>query len=130
MTVTSLPLTSRRLPAWGVLLAAPLAALVVWVLAGPVLDVTLVAGEPPITIGPASIVPVAVVATLAAWGVRALFFRRHRTGWFVTCGAILLVSLLGPLGAATPAAILWLALMHVTVGAVAAVGLAPSRIEA
>ncbi|WP_028049242.1 DUF6069 family protein [Cellulomonas sp. URHD0024] len=128
MSATTVPATTvRRIPAWAVVIASPLAALVVWAIAVPLLDVPLVVGDPPYTVGPVSVVLVAVVATLAAWGVRALLFRRRRTGWFVTCGAILLISLLGPLGAATPAATLWLALMHVTVGTVLTLGLAPSR---
>ena len=128
MTTTVVPATTtRRVPVWAVVITAPLASLAVWVLADPVLDVPLVAGDPPTTVGPAAVVLVAVLAALAAWGVRALFFRRHRTGWFVTCGAVLLVSLLGPLGAATPAATLWLVLMHLTVGSVVTLGLAPAR---
>src|SRR5689334_13336859 len=99
MTTTAVPArTARRIPAWAVVVSAPLAALAVWALSS-ITDVILEAGDPPVTIRPASVAVVAVATALAAWGVRSLLFRRHRTGWFVTCGAILLVSLLGPLGA-------------------------------
>ena len=128
MTTTTVTATTvSRVPAWAVVVTAPLAALAVWAVASVVLDVSLVAGNPPTTVGPAAVVLVAVVVALAAWGVRALFFRNRRTGWFVTCGVILLVSLLGPLGAATPAATLCLAALHLTVATVVTLGLAPRR---
>ena len=127
MTTTTVSTrTARRVPAWAVVAGAPLAALVVWALAS-LTDVSLEAGDPPTTIGPAAVVIVALATALAAWGVRSLLFRRHRTGWFVTCGVILLLSLLGPLGATSPAATLWLALRHATVAAVVVLGLAPAR---
>jgi cell division protein FtsW (lipid II flippase) len=127
MTATAVPTsTARRVPAWAVVVAAPLAALAVWALAS-LTDVSLEAGDPPTTVGPAAVVIVSVVVALAAWGVRNIVLRRRRTGWFVTCAAILLVSLLGPLGASSAAATLWLALMHVTVAAVVTLGLAPRR---
>ena len=128
MTTTTVPTsTARRVPAWAVVVATPLAALSVWALSDLVFSVPLEAGSPPSTIGPANVVAVALVVALTAWGVRTLLFRRRRTGWFVLCGSVLLVSLLGPLGAASPAAILCLALMHVTVAAVITLGLAPRR---
>ena len=125
-TTTAVTTTARRVPVWAAVVGAPLAALVVLAVAS-LLDVTLVAGDPPVTIGWSSVVIVSVVVALAAWGVRSLFFRRHRTGWFVTCGVLLLMSLLGPLGAATASATLWLALMHLAVAAVVVPGLAPRR---
>src|SRR5689334_7496319 len=109
-TTAAVPARTRRVPAWAVVVGAPLAALAVWALAS-LTDVTLEAGDPPTAIGPAGVGVVAAATALAAWGVRSLLFRRHRTGWFVTCGALLLASLLGPLGATSPAATLWLALM-------------------
>ncbi|WP_426593579.1 DUF6069 family protein [Cellulomonas sp. McL0617] len=128
MTAIAVPtVTARRVPVWSVVVAAPLIALVVWVLADPVAGVALAAGDPPVDIGPAAVAIVSVLAALAAWGVRSLFFRQRRTGWFVVCGAVLVVSLLGPLGAGSGAAALWLALMHVAVAAVVVPGLAPGR---
>ena len=129
MSATTVPVIARRVPVWSVLVGAPLAALVVWGIAS-LADVSLVAGNPPATVGPVSVVVVSVVVALAAWGVRAVFFRRHRTGWFVTCGVVLLVSLLGPLGAATAAATFFLALMHLAVAAVVIPGLAPPAARA
>ncbi|WP_028045620.1 DUF6069 family protein [Cellulomonas sp. URHE0023] len=128
MTTATVPTTARRVPAWAVVVAAPIAPLAVWALAHLAFDVALEAGDPAITVGPASIVAVSVLVALAAWGVRSLFFRGHRTGWFLTCGVALLVSLVGPLGATTPAAMLCLALMHVTVAATVTLGLAPRRV--
>jgi hypothetical protein len=125
--VTTSATTARAVPGWAVVLAAPLAALAVWTVAHVLLDVTLSAGDPPVVVGPVSVVLVSVVVALAAWGVRTLMFRRHRTAWFLTCGGLLLVSLLGPLGASTPAAVLWLAVTHCTVAALVALGLAPRR---
>ena len=127
MTTTVTARTTRAVPGWAVVVVAPLAALAVWALAHLVLDVPLVAGDPAVVVGPVAVVLVAALVALAAWGVRTLMFRGHRTGWFLTCGVLLLVSLLGPLSATSPAAIAWLAVTHCTVAAVVALGLAPRR---
>ena len=116
---------STTTPVWPVLVAAPVAALAVWALAVPVAGVDLAAGDPAQPVGPVAVAVVALVVTLAAWGVRTLLFREHRKGWWITCGALLLVSLIGPAGAASASAATWLAAMHLTVAAVIVVGLAP-----
>ncbi|MCA5894255.1 DUF6069 family protein [Isoptericola sp. NEAU-Y5] len=68
-----------------------------------------------------------LTAALAGWGVRSLLARASNGGrrtWLTLCAAVLLVSLLGPLGAANGGAMLLLALEHLTVGTVIALGLA------
>ena len=118
---------SRPIPVWLVGVTALALALAIWVLAVPVAGVDLTAGSPPQTIGAAAVVATTVVATLGAWGVRALLRRRTPVAWWLTCGLVLLVSLLGPLGATSPAAVGTLVALHLTVGTVLAVGLDPRR---
>ncbi|MGW8567716.1 DUF6069 family protein [Isoptericola sp. NPDC055881] len=72
------------------------------------------------------VIAVSLTAALGGWGVRALLLRRPgggRTTWLVLSGAVLLVSLLGPLGAANPGAVVLLQLEHLTVGGVIMLGL-------
>lgn len=118
---------------WSVALGAALAALAVWVLTVPLGGVELAAGKPPVTISPVSVVIVAALATLAAWGVRAILVRlvpaeRAVMWWRVTCIGALVISLIGPLGAASLPAFGALVAMHVSVGAAVLVGLEPRRI--
>ncbi|WP_315096273.1 DUF6069 family protein [uncultured Cellulomonas sp.] len=118
---------SRPIPVWLVALTATVLALAVWVLAVPVAGIELVAGTPVQTIGAASVVVATLVVTLGAWAVRTLLRRRRPAAWWLTCAVVLAVSLLGPLGAATPAAVGTLLALHLTVGAVVAVGMDPRR---
>ena len=118
---------SRPLPVWLVGAAALAVALALWVIAVPVAGVELRAGTPPQSIGIASVVVTTLVVTLAAWGVRTLLRRRTPVAWWLTCGIVLLVSLLGPLGATSPAATGTLLALHLGVGAVLALGLDPRR---
>ncbi len=72
------------------------------------------------------VIAASLTAALGGWGVRALLLRRPRGGrtpWLVLSGAVLLVSLLGPLGAANAGATLLLLLEHLAVGAVIMLGL-------
>ena len=62
-----------------------------------------------------------------AWGVRTLLRRRPPVAWWLTCGVVLAVSLLGPLGGTSPAAVGTLVALHLVVGATVAVGLDPRR---
>ena len=121
---------SRPVPVWLVAGTATVLALAVWVLAVPVAGVDLVAGTPAQTVGAASVALMAVVATLAAWGVRTVLRRRPPVVWWSTCVIVLLVSLLGPLGGASPAAVATLVTLHVVVGTTIAVGLDPRRARA
>lgn len=123
---------SRPFPVWSVAVSAALAASAVWVLAVPLGGVRLAVGQPPATVSPLSVVVAAVLATLAAWGVRTVLLRAVRpTGWVVWWRVICLVtfgvSLLGPLGAASLPALGALFAMHVSVGAAVLVGLDPRR---
>ena len=72
------------------------------------------------TVGVVAAVVVTLVVGYVGWGVRALLGRLRsggRRAWLVTCGVVLLVSLLGPLGAVTPGAVALLVVEHLTVGA-------------
>ncbi|MFF2620811.1 DUF6069 family protein [Oerskovia jenensis] len=126
--------TARRVPAWCVPLLAAAAALLVWA-AGTAAGVEAVvrgaAGD--LAIGPAAVVVTSLLVGFAGWGVRSLLRRigrapragraRGERAWVVTCAVVLLVSLLGPLGAVSASATLLLLALHVTVGAVVALGL-------
>lgn len=123
---------SRPFPVWSVGVAAALAASAVWVLAVPLGGVRLVAGEPAATVTLPSVVVVAVLATVAAWGVRTVLLRavhpaRRVVWWRVICLVTFGVSLLGPVGAASLPALGALLAMHVSVGAAVLVGLDPRR---
>lgn len=72
------------------------------------------------------VIATSLTAALGGWGVRALLLRRPgggRTTWLVLSGAVLLVSLLGPLGAANGGATVLLLLEHLAVGGVIMLGL-------
>jgi len=72
------------------------------------------------------VIGTSLTAALGGWGVRALLLRRPnggRTTWLVLSGAVLLVSLLGPLGAANAGATVLLLLEHLAVGGVIMLGL-------
>ena len=112
---------ARRVPRWLVPpAAAVLAALVL--LAGTALGVDPVVrtSSGTRTVGVVAAVVVTLVVGYVGWGVRALLGRLRsggRRAWLVTCGVVLLVSLLGPLGAVTPGAVALLVVEHLTVGA-------------
>ena len=114
----------RRVPRWSVPLVAAVVA------AAVLLDGTALGVDPEVrtatgtqTVGVVAAAVTALVVGYAAWGVRALLgrlsARRPRRGelaWLVTCAVVLLVSLLGPLGAVTPEAAALLAVEHLAVG--------------
>jgi len=118
---------SRSVPVWLVAVTAVALALLVWVLAVPVAGVELAAGTPAQAIGVVSVVISTLVVTLAAWGVRTLLRRRTPVAWWLICGVVLAVSLLGPLGGTSPAAVGTLVALHLVVGATVAIGLDPRR---
>jgi hypothetical protein len=121
---------SRPIPVWLVAVTATALAVAIWALAVPVAGIDLEAGRPAQTIGVAAVVATTLVVTLGAWGVRVLLRRRTPVAWWLTCGVVLLVSLLGPLGASSAAAMGTLLALHLTVGTVLAVGLDPRRARA
>lgn len=76
------------------------------------------------------VIGTSLTAALGGWGVRALLLRRPhggRTTWLVLSGAVLLVSLLGPLGAANAGATVLLLLEHLAVGGVIMLGLSGAQ---
>jgi hypothetical protein len=109
-------------------LAASAAAILLWAAATPLAGVNLVAeqaGEPA-TIEPAAIVLAGLVIGFAAWGLLAVlekFTARAGLIWSIIAGAVLALSLTGPLAAATTAAMLVLMGMHVVVGGILIAGL-------
>jgi hypothetical protein len=121
----------RRVPRWSVpLVAAAVAAVVLLVGTAFGVDPEVRTATGTQTVGVVAAVVTALVVGYAAWGVRALLgrvsARRPRRGepaWLVTCAVVLLVSLLGPLGAATPGAVALLAVEHLAVGATLALPL-------
>jgi hypothetical protein len=116
------PTSVPRATAWPVVLVpAGAVAAAGWVLADKVLGVALSTGTAPHThpVGLASAIVVAMVVAACGAGLRrVLRGRTHpdRT-WTLIAGAVLLVSLLGPLGGTTTSARLALVGLHLAVGA-------------
>lgn len=114
--------TSHRPRALAVV-GAGLAALGVWVVAGPLAGVQLrvESASGVREVGPVAVVLSALVAGAAGWALLALLERttRHaRRTWTVIAVAVLMVSLVGPLGGVGAGSVLALAAMHLLVGAV------------
>jgi hypothetical protein len=107
---------------------AAVAALLIWLVQGPLTGVDLVVrnGDATSTVGPVAVVAVALAAGLVGWGLLALLERvttRARRLWAVIAVVVLLVSFAGPLGATTIQAKGALAAMHAVVGAILIAGL-------
>ncbi|MDG4824701.1 DUF6069 family protein [Asanoa sp. WMMD1127] len=103
------------------------ANLVVWAVAVPVLGVDLAvrSGDGTTEISPAAVAVTTMLAGLLGWTLLGLLQRRTRRPglvWTWIACAVLAVSLLGPLGAASAAAGATLAAMHLVAGA----GLVPA----
>jgi len=106
------------------IVAAAAATFTVWTIAHQIAGADLVvdtgSGETTVTAGAVLLVTVAV--GLAAWGALALverFTRRAATVWSAIAAAVLLISLLGPIGSAAGAgATAALVAMHLVTGAV------------
>ena len=120
------------LPSWrdvrDVGLLAAGSAAVTWVVATQAAGVDLVvgAGEGRQHVGVASVVVATLVAAYVGGGLLRVLARRAPRGrrtWTAVAVAVLVVSLAGPLGAATLPAGLVLAALHLEVGAVVVVGL-------
>jgi len=109
----------------GVVAAAVVAAEAVFLLVRHAADVDLTVADQ----GPVTAVAVGVTAALAGlagWALLAIlerFTARGRTIWAVTAAVVLLLSLLGPFGAATAGGIAGLAALHLVVGGVLLIGL-------
>ena len=106
-----------------------MSALAIWAVAAPVLDIDL-AGTSTV-VGPASVLAASLVAGLVAWALAALLSRlasRPRVVWRACAGIALALSLSGPLfGGFDAAATIVLVVMHLVVGGILLVWLAPSR---
>lgn len=94
-----------------------------WAVAGPLAGVRLAvrSGDTTRVVGPASVAVVSLLVGLAAWGLLALLERvtgRARAIWIAVALVVLVLSLAGPLGGATPAATVSLLCLHLSAGAV------------
>ncbi|MGP9500776.1 DUF6069 family protein [Specibacter sp. AOP5-B1-6] len=109
--------------------AGVLAAVVLWLVAVPILGLDLVVGAGAQTqqVTLASVIAVPLLAGAAAWGLLAMLERRTEKAlkfWRIIGWTFLAVSLLGPLGMGAAAGTLTvLALMHVFVGTILMLGL-------
>lgn len=103
--------------------AAVLAAVVLWLVAVPVLglDLAVGAGAQAQQVTLALVVVVPLLAGAAAWGLLAVLERRTVqavTVWRIIGWTFLAVSLLGPLGMGAAAGTLTVLLLHVSVGTI------------
>jgi hypothetical protein len=111
--------------------AAVVAAVLAWLVAVPIFGIDLLVrpgGGAAQQVGLGSVVAVSLLASLLGWGLLALLerlvSRRALTAWTVVAVVVLMLSLSGPLTAATSAAVaIALVLMHLVVGAVLIMGL-------
>ena len=125
------PNTLRR-NTFTVLLALVFAVAVWWVSTHLLhIDLAVRSGDRFQNVGLASVLAVSLGSGLVGWLVAALLCRlaphRASIAWPVVATVVLLLSLLGPVGGATPAAVTTLALLHVLVGVTLVVGLRPGR---
>jgi hypothetical protein len=108
---------------------AGIAALLIWLVQGPLTGVDLVVrnGNGTTSVGLVAVVAVAVGAGLVGWALLALlerFTTRARRVWTVVAVAVLLLSFAGPLGSATTLQAKGaLAAMHAVVGVILIAGL-------
>ena len=120
------PRVGRRRAA--AIVCATTIAFLVWVVADPVAGVDLNVGsrDSARTVGPAAVALVSALAGVAAVSLAALLARvtsRARPIWRIVAVGTLVLSLVGPLGAATLAAGVALAAMHLAVGATLIAGI-------
>jgi hypothetical protein len=122
-----------RLPVWQALVGAVAASTITWIVLVPLtgLDLVVRTGETRM-VGGASVAVTSLVVALAALTTAAVL-RRHATrprrAFLGTSAAVLLLSLLGPLGATSTAGTLGLTLLHLVV-ATAVVPLVAGRLPA
>lgn len=126
-STTSSSGVARRVRALAVA-SATVAALIVWLIAKPLLGITLTipmtGGDQTMVVGWVSVLVISLVASLAAWGLLAVLERltpHARTAWTAIAAAVLLLSFAGPFGAASNASAgtkVALALMHIAVATV------------
>lgn len=133
MTTTSARTTPISLSRSAITVAAAaVSALVLWTVETRLLGVDLAVrtGETTQEVTGVSVVVTVLgaglAATLTAWLVDRAAPRRSRTVWTILGSAVLVVSLLGPLGATSTAATVSLVVLHLLVGLTLLVGLRPS----
>ncbi|MFF5175754.1 DUF6069 family protein [Micromonospora sp. NPDC000089] len=102
LSIESTRATARRRQRALAVLAATVAALLVWVVAVPLagVDLTVRAGGAQQQVGPVAVGLTAALAGLAGWALLALLerlTRRARAVWTRIALVVLVVSLLGPL---------------------------------
>jgi hypothetical protein len=113
--------------------AATVGALAIWAAEtkGLHVDLTVAMGATPQPVTAAAVVLTALVAgvsgSLTARVLTRFAGRRAHTAWMVLAGLVLLLSLLGPLGATSVAGVVALAVLHLVVGLTLIVGLRPAR---
>lgn len=130
-TIPRRPIRLRRV---ATIATGVVAALLDWVLCTQLIGHTLIVDQ---GIGPqpvklAFVLAAPVVAGLSGWLLLAIMERlfpvRGRAAWRIVAGGVLVLSLWSPLSTAQSASTaVWLASMHVIVGLIIIVGLAPRR---
>jgi hypothetical protein len=124
ITTTTNCVQKRRRTRALTIVAAAGATFTVWTIAHSFAGADLVVNtaSSPTTVTPAAVAIVTVIAGLAAWGLLALlerFTAKAASIWSGIGAAVLLISLLGPIGSAVgAAATVALLAMHLVVGAV------------
>ena len=112
-------------------MTAVAAGALTWVVAVPLVGVHLVvepAEDRTQDVGLGMVIATTLMASVAGWGLLALLERitplRARTTWTLVAGGVLIVSLAGPLTAASDtAAVTTLMLLHLVVGLVLMIGM-------
>ncbi|MGQ0841601.1 DUF6069 family protein [Actinokineospora sp.] len=116
--------TRRRQARVVTVIAAVVAAVAVWAIAGPLLGIDLLvrSGGNPQTVGVGLVIAASLLAGLLAWSLLAVlerFVTRARTVWTSTALIVLVLSVGGPFTAGgTASTTTTLVLMHLAVGAV------------
>lgn len=118
--------TTRRAAVVGSGVGAALAA---WAVVAPALGVPLDARSAGAVqhVGAGAVIVASLAAGLLAWGAVVVIVRlspdRARTLWTVLGAVVLLLSLAGPAGGLTTAAVVGLGVLHLVVGVVLVLGL-------
>jgi len=124
----TLPVTRRRLLRAATVLAAILAAVLVWILIVPVFGVDLVAstGDGTVQVTSIAVAGTALLAGAAGWALLAVLEHLTRSAlpaWTIVAVAVLVVSFAGPLAAGSAVATASLIVLHLVVGSVVVLGL-------
>ena len=131
-TIPAVRKAQRRRRRLAVVGATVLAALLTWAVLDLLLGVDLSARTGPTVrvVGPATIVPAALLVAAAGWALLALLEKvtaHARRVWTVIAGIVLGLSLVGTLGGTHPGAIAGLMALHLVAGLTIIVGLRGRR---